>query len=214
MGATNALLYARIENDAENPDFITGNQISRIGIIENPKSFGSDQLLTLDKASAAYGLRLSGTGYSSVTFTPDSLIQQTVGTGVTAYGKVIAYDQTTGVLKYWQDRTIAGFNTVGTAQTATAAIYGYNTTRFTADPDSGGNVTIVGGSSNLSISTTFTGLSTSINNRTYYLGQTFTKGVSNPEIDKYSGNMIYVDNRPSITRSSNQKEDVKIILQF
>ena len=127
-------------------------------------------------------------------------------------------DQTTGVLKYWQDRTIAGFITatgsVSTAQTATAAIYGYNTTRFTADPDSGGNVTIVGGSSNLSISTTFTGLSTSINNRTYYLGQTFTKGVSNPEIDKYSGNMIYVDHRPSITRSSNQKEDIKIILQF
>ena len=218
LGATNALLYARIENDAENPDFITGNQIARIGILENPKAFGSDQLLTLDKASAAYGLRLSGTGYSSVTFTPDSLISQTVGTGVTAYGKVIAYDQTTGVLKYWQDRTIAGFITatgsVSTAQTATAAIYGYNTTRFTADPDSGGNVTIVGGSSNLSISTTFTGLSTSINNRTYYLGQTFTKGVSNPEIDKYSGNMIYVDHRPSITRSSNQKEDIKIILQF
>ena len=218
LGATNALLYARIENDAENPDFITGNQIARIGILENPKSFGSDQLLTLDKASAAYGLRLSGTGYSSVTFTPDSLIQQTVGTGVTAYGKVIAYDQTTGVLKYWQDRTIAGFITatgsVSTAQTATAAIYGYNTTRFTADPDTGGNVTIVGGSSNLSISTTFTGLSTSINNRTYYLGQSFTKGVANPEIDKYSGNMIYVDHRPSITRSSNQKEDIKIILQF
>ena len=40
------------------------------------------------------------------------------------------------------------------------------------------------------------------------------KGVSNPEIDKYSGNMIYVDHRPSITRSSNQKEDIKIILQF
>jgi len=207
LGATNALLYARIENDPENPDFITGNQIARIGILENPKAFGSDQLLTLDKASAAFGLRLSGTGYSSVTFTADSLIQQTVGTGVTAYGKVISYDQVTGVLKYWQDRTIAGFNTVGTAQTATAAIYGYNTTRFTAD-------TIVGGSSNLSISTSFSGLSTSINNRTYYLGQTFTKGVSNPEIDKYSGNMIYVDHRPSITRSSNQKEDIKIILQF
>ena len=218
LGATNALMYARIENDAENPDFITGNQIARIGILENPKSFNSNEILTLDKASASYGLRLSGTGYSSVTFTGDSLISQTTGTGVTAYGKVISYDQTTGVLKYWQDRTIAGFITatgsVSTAQTATAAIYGYNTTRFTADPSSGGNVTIVGGSSNLSISTTFTGLSTSINNRTYYLGQTFTKGVANPEVDKYSGNMIYVDHRPSITRSSNQKEDIKIILQF
>ena len=214
LGASSALLYARIENDAENPDFITGNQIARIGIIENPQVFGSTQLLTLDKASAAYALRLSGTGYSSVTFTPDSLITQTVGTGVTAVGKVLAYDATTGVLKYWQDRTIAGFTTVGVAQSATAAIYGYDTTRFTSDPTAGGNRIIVGGSSNLSISTTFSGLSTSINNRTYYLGQSFTKGLSNPEIKKYSGNMIYVDHRPAITRSSNQKEDIKIILQF
>ena len=155
---------------------------------------------------------MAGTGYSSVSFAGDSIITQTVGTGVTAVGRVVSYDQTTGVLKYWQDRTIAGFNTVGTAQTNPT--YGYNTTRFTSDPTSGGNRIIVGGSANLSISTTFSGLSTSINNRTYYLGQSFTKGLANPEIKKYSGNMIYVDHRPSITRSSNQKEDIKIILQF
>ncbi len=214
LGATNSLLYARIENDAENPDFITGNQFARIGILENPKSFNSNEILTLDKASAAYALRLAGTGYSSVTFTADSLVKQTTGTGVTAVGYVINYDQTTGVLKYWQDRTIAGFNTVGTAQTAVDAIYGYNTTRFTSEPTAGGSVTIVGGSSNLSISTSFSGLSTTLNNRTYYLGQSFTKGVSNPEVDKYSGNMFYVDHRQSKTRSSNQKEDIKIILQF
>ena len=35
-----------------------------------------------------------------------------------------------------------------------------------------------------------------------------------PEAKKYSGNIIYVDNRPSITRSVNQKEDIKVILQF
>ena len=45
-------------------------------------------------------------------------------------------------------------------------------------------------------------------------GQTFANGVSNPEVKKYSGNIIYVDNRPSITRSTNQKEDIKVILQF
>ena len=42
----------------------------------------------------------------------------------------------------------------------------------------------------------------------------FTNGIGNPEAKKYSGNIIYVDNRPSITRSSTQKEDIKIILQF
>jgi hypothetical protein len=46
------------------------------------------------------------------------------------------------------------------------------------------------------------------------LGQEFTNGIGNPEAKKYSGNIIYVDNRPSITRSSTQKEDIKVILQF
>ena len=212
LGATNALVYSRIENDSENPDFITGNQIARIGILENPKAFGSSSILTLDKASAAYAMRLTGTGYSSATFTPDAIITQTTGTGVTAIGKVISYEQTTGVLKYWQDRTMAGFTTVGAA--TTTPIYGFNADRFTADVSDGGSVNITGGSISLGINTSFDGLSTSINNKTYYLGQTFTSGLSNPEVKKYSGNMLYIDHRPSITRSSNQKEDIKVILQF
>ena len=68
--------------------------------------------------------------------------------------------------------------------------------------------------STLEIDTGFTGLSTVINNRTYYLGQSFTEGIANPEVKKYSGNIIFVDNRPAITRSTNQKEDIKIVLQF
>jgi hypothetical protein len=31
LGAYNVLLYSRIENDTQNPDFITGNQIARVG---------------------------------------------------------------------------------------------------------------------------------------------------------------------------------------
>ena len=73
---------------------------------------------------------------------------------------------------------------------------------------------IEGGSNNLNIDTGFTGVSTVINNRTYYLGQSFNSGVSNPESKKYSGNIIFVDNRPEVTRSVNQKEDIKVILQF
>ena len=107
---------------------------------------------------------------------------------------------------------MAGFTTVGSA--TTTPIYGLQSDRFTADIATGGSLSITGGSISLSINNTFDGLSTSINNKTYYLGQTFTNGVSNPEVKKYSGNIIYVDHRPAITRSSNQKEDIKVILQF
>ena len=212
LGATNVLIYSRIENDNQNPDFITGNQIARVGIVENPQAYASTSLLDLSKASAVYALKLVGTGYSSATFVADSHITQTIGVGSTSVGKVISYDQTTGVLKYWQDRSLAGFNTVGTAQTNPQ--YGFRLNRFTPIPGVGGTTFISGGSVSLSIDTNFTGLSTTINSKTYYLGQSFTNGVSDPEVKKYSGNIIYVDNRPSITRSSNQKEDIKVILQF
>ena len=213
LGAYNVLLYSRIENDNENPDFVTGNQIARVGLVENPQAFDSTALLSVDKATAAAALRLSGAGYSSATFTADAYFTQTVATGTTAAGRVINYDQTTGVLKYWQDKSLAGFNTVGAA--VTNPTYGFKLNAFTSTPETGGSLTIVPSTgSNLAIDTSFTGVSTVINSRTYYLGQEFTNGIGNPESKKYSGNIIYVDNRPSITRSSTQKEDIKIILQF
>jgi len=217
LGSFNALAYARFENDSENPDFVTGQQFARIGLIKNPEAQGSTQMLILDKASAVYGMRLSGTGYSEAAFTPDTFVTQTVGIGSTAVGRVISYDPITGVLKYWQDRTTAGFNSNGTLNPD--PVYGFRQNRFRHDitavnETGGGSFTITGGSVSLGINTEFQGLSTVINNRTYYLGQNFVSGVAQPEVKKYSGEIIYVDNRPSVTRSSSQKEDLKIILQF
>ena len=212
LGAYNVLLYSRIENDNENPDFITGNQIARVGVIENPE-VSTGNVLTSDKASVLSALKLTGVGYSSATFDADSTFTQTVGTGATAVGRVVSYNTTTGVLKYWQDRSLVGFTTAGIGITNPS--YGFNLTEFTSSPDTGGSVVITPSSgSNLSIDSNFTAITTVINNRTYYLGQSFTSGVAGPEVKKHAGNIIYVDNRPSITRSSNQKEDIKIILQF
>jgi hypothetical protein len=210
LGAYTILIYSRIENDLENPDFITGNKIARVGIVENPQSYNSSALLSIDKASAVYALKLVGTGYSTATFSPNSKFTQTVSTGTTAVGRVISYDQNTGVLKYWQDKSLVGFNTDGTQNPT--PVYGINLNRFTSSVGTGGT-TLIGGT-NLYIDSTFTGISTTINNRNYNLGQLFTNGVSNPEVKKYSGNIIYIDNRPSITRSTNQKEDIKVVLQF
>ena len=74
LGAYNVLLYSRIENDNQNPDFITGNQIARVGLVCNPQAFDSTSLLSVDKATACAALRLSGAGYSSATFTADAML--------------------------------------------------------------------------------------------------------------------------------------------
>jgi len=213
LGAYNVLSYARFENDTQNPDFITGNQFAQVGIVKNPTNYNSTTNLTKDKASAVYALKLVGTGYSEAVFTADSFVTQTVGLGSTAIGRVVSYDQQTGILKYWQDRRTAGFNTDGTQNTV--PVYGFEQLKFTSSPTSGGSIQISPNSGNtLIIDQNFTGVSTTINSRTYYLGQEFISGISNPESQKYSGDIIYVDNRPSVTRSSSQKEDVKVILQF
>ena len=211
MGATNVLLYTRIENDSDNPDFVVGNQVARVGIVHNPTKIGSTQLISDDKVSAVYALKLTGIGYSSASFTFDSEITQEVGLGSTAVGRVVSYDETTGVLKYWQDKAQVGFNTDGTQRIPE---YGYIQHRFTSDLDAGGSLTINGGSIELQIDQNFSGITTSINNTTYNLGQNFAEGIASPEVKKYSGDIIYVDNRPAITRSKSQKEDIKVILQF
>jgi len=222
LGSTNIMIYSRIENDIENPDFITGNKFARIGIVQNPKEYDSNLNVTLDKASSVGALILKGDqsapdAYQSASFTVNSIVTQTIGTGVTAAGRVVSYDPFTGVLKYWQDRSIAGFNTDGTK--SNTSLYGYQLQRFTATPTGSGSLKINNGSVDLYIDSQFgtisnPGVSTVINNRTYYLGQKFISGVSNPEVKKYSGNIIYVSNIESNLRTKNQKEDIKIILQF
>jgi hypothetical protein len=157
-----------------------------------------------------YGVRLAGAASSTMVVANDGVVKQTVGVGSTAIGKIISYDNTTKVLNYWQDRSMAD----GSA----SALHQYSLNRFTKTPGTGGSLNIVvktiGGEETLTVDTAFTGVSTTINNRTYYLGQTYNSGIASPEIKKYSGDIIYVDNRPEVTRASNQREDIKIILEF
>ena len=217
LGATNVLIYSRIENDEQNPDFIVGNEIARVGIIANPKNNGSGELLTLDKASAVSAIKLSG-DLSSVDFLPDQKIYQTVGVGQTAVGRIISYDKVVGVIKYWQDKTNHGYNFEGNQSSSSP--YGFNLTKFTSSPNVNGNTTVFTDSGiSAEIDTSFgtlinPGVTTSINSKTYYLGQSFINGLSSPEVERYSGDMIYVDHRSPITRSQTQKEDVKIVIQF
>ena len=75
---------------------------------------------------------------------------------------------------------------------------------------------VKGDSSNFaaSIDTSFSQSTVTLSNKLINLGVNFTAGLSESEINKGSGEIIYLDNRPEIVRSSRQKEDIKIILEF
>ena len=210
LGSFKVMIYSRLENDTTNPDFITGNHFARVGVVKDPQVYDSSSLLESSKASGLNALKVSAANLANISFEADTVITQTVGLGSTAIGRVVSWDSTTGVLKYWQDRQVATSSTVGTPPEFGYKVLKFENTLFSGD----GSFDISGGSATVAIDTSFTGVSTVLNSKTYFLGQTFTKGTANPEVKRHSGDIIYVDNRPSVLRSSNQKEDIKIILEF
>lgn len=114
LGARKVMVYSRLENDDTNPDFITGNEFARIGIVKDPLVYNSTSTLTASKASGVYALKVTASNLSNIVFNPDDIITQTIGIGSTAIGRVVSWDSTTGVIKYWQDNQVATSATVGT----------------------------------------------------------------------------------------------------
>ena len=210
LGAYRVLVYSRYENTGANPDFIVGNDFARVGIVKNPTTFGSKtELLSSNQASVLGALKLTNSNLGS--YNADTVITQTIGIGSTAVAKVASYDATTGVLKYYQP--------VGLAVSA----FNYKILNFKRNSElaAGGALTIFGATSgsNLEIQTTYgtsanPGVTTSVGNRIINLDQNYVEGIANPEVEKYSGEIIYIDNRAAIPRSFTQKEDIKIVLEF
>ena len=197
LGAYRVLIYSRFETDLSNPDVIVGNDFATIGIINNPIVESSSNYV-----SALKGLKLIG-GDSN--YIPDEIITQTVGTGITAIGYVASWNNDSKILRYYQS--------VGSANSSV----GYILNNFSSTIDVGGSLTIVNSSGvSLGIDTIFDGsVVPAINNgRAYILGSNYTSGISSSEYKAGSGDIIYIDNRQPILRSLNQKEDIKIILEF
>jgi len=213
LGATRVLVYSRIQNDPTNPDFIVGNQFSRVGIVKNLKAFGTNAIFTQSSGSGVYASKLAT---STILEPLDSKITQSSSSGI---GNLVSFDSTTQVLRYIQPRTnyvdtyaVGNIITIdyqyadssSGIQTAT----NYDQNEF----DNSSNIII--GSNSYPIDNTFNGTSTTVGSVEYYLGQQFNSGMSSPDINNKSGEILYVDNRASVTRASQQREDIKIILEF
>ena len=69
-----------------------------------------------------------------------------------------------------------------------------------------GTGTIQGGTS--SVTYTPSTSSSTVNN------VVFTSGYANPEMKRDTGEIIYVENRRPISRTSDQTEDIKVVVEF
>ena len=199
LGADKILIYTRFDDST--PDFPTSTKFSQVGIIKNPTRF-SDENSIFDgiNFSSAFAMKL--TGNPGTTPAVGTIISQG-----TAKAYVTSYNTQTNVLKYSRDRSLFFGSDTPTNQTDYVGVSsGSKITEFT---QGGGNVSPLG------IGTSaFSGGTTVVNNKIVDLGITFSNGLANPEINKQTGDIIYIDNRGLVTRDARQKEDVKIILEF
>ena len=147
----------------------------------------------------------------STTPTIGSKITQVVTAG-TAKGYVASYDKTTTVLKYYQDRSLYYNSTTGN-QTDYVGVS--SESKVLSFESSSNSIKFTGGTpTDASVSTAFTGRTLTSGSKQIDLGVYFTGGVAESEINKTSGDILYIDNREEITRNIRQKEDIKIILEF
>ena len=175
---------------AEGDDITTGNDFRKIGLVVDPNTYGTSSVASITTARMTYALKLTS---QSGTFDVDEKISQ-ASTG--AIGKVVEWDSTNSILYYSQER-FGDYGTNGTTG-AYVAFSGANavtgaTSSATGTPDANADaaVTLAGGNT-----------------------ITFTDGYANPELDADSGNIIYLENRKPISRSDDQIEDIKVIVEF
>ena len=204
LGTDRVLVYARFDDSSQ--DFPVDTTFAQIGILRNPTIIGSSQIFTENSFTAADSLKiLSFNGGLEV----GDVIQQPTSEGV-AKGYVVSFNEETGVLKYIQDRSLY-YNPItynnqdysGISTDGNKLPFESNTNNITSDSGFAGT-----------IDTSFNGSTEVVGSRSVELGVEFTNGVAPSEINKPSGEILYLDNRPQVPRNPRQKEDVKIILEF
>ena len=203
------MVYSKYDVDS---DYVTGNTFSRVGIVKNPTIYSSETEPFKEQTGTALGaLKLkpdpsagAGATTTGTIYPINGQITQTVGVGSTAIGYVASWNMDTGILRYYQP---VGLTTLSAAGNKLLNFAGIQTSIICGDAAFSG--------ASLVVDTDFDNANTiTVGTKIYELGQTFTDGIANPDVRKHSGEVIYIDNRAPITRSTSQKEEVKIVVEF
>jgi hypothetical protein len=180
-------------------DFPVDNDFRRIGILRDPKLFGTTTNATADTLSGLKSVKITG---ATANYIVDETISQTVSTG-TAIGQVVSWTLDagsptptpgtpgTGVLKYIQSPV-------------------YHTDQGIVKSFESNAANAITGSSSLASGNVDVNLS----DGTEILGSIFVDGLAQSEIKPNSGEIIYIENRRLITRASDQIEDIKLVIEF
>ena len=207
LGAYRVLIHSKFDDTKDDlPDYITSNNFSRVGIIKNPikqDATGSSSVL-IDSTTATTLGAIKLTGDNTLTEYPiNAYIYQEISDSEKAVGLVASYDKLTNILRYYQPVGLSTLSSSGNRLLDFASISG-------TEIKGGSNMSGDSVANPLQVNTSFN-LS---NVGDVNVGVSFVNGIAKPEIKKYSGDVIYIDNRNKVTRSSTQKEEIKIVIEF
>ena len=213
LGTDKVIIYARFDDSTK--DFPIDTKFAQVGVVKNPTKVGTSIVYTDTTYSSLQAFK-----FSTVSGTPQvgeeisQVITISPNVGKVATGFIASYDKETKVMKYFRDRSLH-FNKTSydhtdyTGISTTGRIYQFESSNTANDIE--GKTSSFSGS----ISVNFSGITTNpTGNKLINLGTNFNAGLSESEINKGSGEIVYLDNRPEIVRNSRQKEDIKIILEF
>tara|TARA_R100001463_G_scaffold26684_2_gene62329 strand:- start:2384 stop:3955 length:1572 start_codon:yes stop_codon:yes gene_type:complete len=208
LGTDKVLIYTRF--DASSYDFASDTKFAQVGLMRNPTAVGAAGTNYLQTSEFSSLKSLKFTGDTSQTLGIGTQIEQNISGVGTARGYVASYDIDTKVIKYFQDRSLSynqgTFDQTDSNEVATQTpVLNFQSTANA----------VTSTSFSVNVDQTFSGISTTTPaGKVVDLGVQFTNGLADAEINKRSGEIIYLDNRPSITRNLRQKEDIKIVLEF
>ena len=163
-------------------------QFRRFGLVSDPQTPGNTDLTS---STAAVCKAIKFPAASSVNYTIGEVITQAT-TG--AKGKVIHWDSVNKVLRYFQNEYTAATQ--------------LSTNQYKLVEFSGANA-ITGGLSSTALTP-----DTAASGTTTVAGRSFTTGYSSSEVKKFSGSILYIENRKTIIRSDDQIEDIKLVIEF
>ena len=169
-------------------DVPTDMQFRRFGLVSDPQTPGNTDLTS---STAAVCKAIKFPAASSVNYTIGEVITQAT-TG--AKGKVIHWDSVNKVLRYFQNEYTAATQ--------------LSTNQYKLVEFSGANA-ITGGLSSTALTP-----DTAASGTTTVAGRSFTTGYSSSEVKKFSGSILYIENRKTIIRSDDQIEDIKLVIEF
>jgi len=234
LGGFYAMLSGRLVDD-EAGTFTVSNDFRRLGIIMNPKVRGTNTIFTGNILKNYYSLTLgqvsgpgfaadegvntpSDPGYGTVLDYNDTskVLRLIEAKGIFEPGASLATGSTTGILSIESGNTVsatvvAGMTqaTVRIANTANATDDFYNGMKIKVGTQVRTITDYIGLTRTCSVDANWDANTAPANGTAYNIAD-----IKSPDIEPFSGDILYIENRRAIIRAEDQSEQIALVVEF